>query len=184
MVDFTLGEDLAMLRQTARDFAQGAIAPKAAHADANSEFPAEQFAGLAELGFAGMSVPEEYGGSGLGSLALALVLEEVNAACASTGVTLSVHCSLVCGPLAKHGTDEQKLTWLPRLASGEIIGAYALTEPDAGSDAANQKTTAVPPLGTWFSSGPGPYGITIVTALSATSTRTRYSSSPQAPSRA
>ncbi len=153
MVDFTLDEDLELLRQTARDYATDVLAPKAAHADANGEFPLEQFRGLAGLGFAGMSVPEEFGGAGLGSLALALVLEEVNAACASTGVTLSVHCSLVCGPIAKHGTDEQKQTWLPRLASGEIIGAYALTEPDAGSDAANQKTTAVRDGDEWVLNG-------------------------------
>src|SRR4029079_12625069 len=89
-----------------------------------------------------LTVPSEYGGAGLGNMELSLVLEEVNRACASTGVTLSVHNSLVVGPLKKMGSAAQKKEWLPKLASGEVLGAYCLTEPNAGSDAAALRTSA------------------------------------------
>ena len=97
---------------------------------------------LGELGFFGLTVPEEYGGAGMGNLALTLVLEELNYACASSGVTVSVHNSLVCAPIMNWGTPEQKRRWLPGLATGDMLGAYALTEPNSGSDAASLQTTA------------------------------------------
>jgi alkylation response protein AidB-like acyl-CoA dehydrogenase len=103
----------------------------------------EVFERLGELGLWGLTIPEQFGGSGLGNLALALVLIELNRGCASTGVTLSVHNSLVGAPMKRFGSPSSRRTWFPRLATGEIIGAYCLTEPNAGSDAAALRTTAV-----------------------------------------
>jgi len=141
-MDFSLTEDLGMVRDMARDFADSELAPRAKAHDQNEAIDEEVYGKLAEVGFWGLTVPEEYGGAGLGNLALASVLMELNRACASTGVTVSVHNSLVSAPILKFGTDELKKTWLPRLASGELIGAYCLTEANAGSDAAALKTTA------------------------------------------
>jgi len=140
---FDLPEDLALLRETARQFAAEHVAPTAKARDLEHRFPREEFARAAELGFAGVLVPEEYGGAGLGTLAAALMTEEISRACASTGVTLSVHNSLMCSPLVRHATAEQKRRWLPRLASGELLGAYALSEAGAGSDAAALACKAV-----------------------------------------
>ncbi|MHC4778313.1 MAG: acyl-CoA dehydrogenase family protein [Planctomycetota bacterium] len=136
-MEFELNEDQQMIRDTARDVAEKVLAPRAGELDRSGTFPRENMAALAELGFMGVMVPEEYGGAGLGALELALILEEVNRACASTGVTLSVHNSLVCAALVLFGNDDQKKKYLPKLASGEWLGAYALTEPEAGSDAAS-----------------------------------------------
>jgi alkylation response protein AidB-like acyl-CoA dehydrogenase len=141
-MDFDLDEELQLIRNTARDFAQSEVAPTAAARDREHRFPREEFRKAAELGFAGMLVPERYGGSELGTLALALVIEEVSRACASMGVTLSVHNSLVTSPILRHGTEAQKERWLPRLASGELLGAYALSEANAGSDAAGLECKA------------------------------------------
>lgn len=135
-MDFDLPDDLQLIRSTARDFAEGEVAPTADARDREHRFPRDEFRKAAELGFAGVLVPERWGGAGLGALALSLVVEEVSRACASTGVTLSVHNSLVTSPLLRHGTEAQKDAWLPRLASGELLGAYALSEANAGSDAA------------------------------------------------
>lgn len=141
-MNFEMTEEQKLLQQTARDFAEKEIAPIAAKLDRDEKFPVEQLKKLSELGLCGITISEQYGGGGMGNLELAIVLEEINRACASTGVTLSVHCSLLGSPITKFGTEEQKKKYLPRLASGELLGAYALTEPDAGSDASNQKTTA------------------------------------------
>jgi len=135
-MDFELDDELALVRQTARDFARDVVAPTASARDAEHRFPRDEFDQAAALGFAGMLVPEDFGGTGLGTLALSLVIEEISAACASTGVTVSVHNSLVCSPMVRHGTDEQKRRYLPELASGRMLGAYALSEAGAGSDAA------------------------------------------------
>ncbi len=134
-MDFELSEELQLLQETARDFAEQELAPRAAEADRTEAFVAEQIRLCGENGFMGMSVPEEYGGTALGSLGTTVVLIEVNKACASTGVTLSVHNSLACASLVRFGTEEQKQKYLPRLASGEWIGAYALSEAGSGSDA-------------------------------------------------
>jgi acyl-CoA dehydrogenase len=108
---------------------------------------------MKELGLWGLTVPAEFGGAGLGNVELSLVLEEVNRGCASTGVTLSVHNSLVIGPIKKFGSTAQKKTWLPRLASAELIGAYCLTEPNAGSDAAALRTSARADGDSWVLDG-------------------------------
>ncbi len=143
-MDFELSEDLQMLQEAARDFADGELAPRAAENDATETFVAEQIALCAEMGFCGMAVPEAYGGSDLGALASSLVLMEINRACPSTGVTLSVHNSLACGSLIQFGTEEQKQRYLPKLASGEWLGAYALSEAESGSDAGSLRCKAAP----------------------------------------
>ncbi|MDP6409534.1 MAG: acyl-CoA dehydrogenase family protein [Planctomycetota bacterium] len=141
-MDFELSEELTMVRDMAREFAVAELAPRAAKHDRQGYIDPEVFTQLGELGLWGLTVPEEHGGAGLGNLALAVVLEELNHACASTGVTVSVHNSLLGAPLRRFGSEEQKRTWLPRLATGETIGCYCLTEPNAGSDAASLATTA------------------------------------------
>ena len=142
-MDFALTEDERLIRDTARELADKEFAPRAAEADETSRFPVENVRKLAELGFMGMNVPEEWGGAGLSTLAYALAMEEVSRACASTGVIMSVNNSLVCDPITRYGTDAQKEKYLKPLASGEKLGAYCLTEPEAGSDAQNQRTSAI-----------------------------------------
>jgi acyl-CoA dehydrogenase len=139
---FELSEELTLVRDAARDFAERELMPRATRHDREARIDDAVLAKIAELGFWGLTVPEAYGGSGMSNLALAIVLEELNRACASTGVTVSVHNSLVCAPIAKFGNEAQKRTWLPQLASGAVLGAYALTEPGSGSDAAALATRA------------------------------------------
>ena len=141
-MNFKLDDDHQMICQMARDFAQKEIAPKAAELDEKAEFPAANIKKMSELGFMGMLVPAEYGGAGLDVLSYVLVLEEISAACASTAVTMSVNNSLFLGPILKFGTEEQKKKWLPDFAQGKKLGAYALSEPGCGSDAAALVTTA------------------------------------------
>jgi len=152
-MDFSLSEDLTLLRDMARDFADKELAPRATRHDREAEIDPAVWTQLGELGFMGLVVPEEYGGAGLSNLALAVVLEELNRGCAATGVTVSVHNSLGCSPIVKYGTEEQKRQWLPRLASGEILGAYALSEPGSGSDAAALTTRAVRDGDEWVLDG-------------------------------
>jgi butyryl-CoA dehydrogenase len=135
-------EEQAMIRDMARSFSETELLPRATRHDREEKIDPAVFEKMKELGLWGLTAPAEFGGAGLGNVELSLVLEEVNRACAATGVTLSVHNSLVTGPIRKFGTPEQKQVWLPRLASGEIIGAYCLTEPNAGSDAAALRTSA------------------------------------------
>lgn len=142
-MDLNLGEELEIVRSTAREFAEKELAPVADRIDREHLFPEEAMRKLATMGFCGMLVPEAYGGSGMGNVALAIVLEEINRVCASTGVTLSVHNSLTSSPIFRHGSEDLKKRYLPRLVRGEAWGAYALTEPGAGTDAANQATKAV-----------------------------------------
>jgi len=142
-MDFALTEEHLMIRDSAREFAERSLRPNAARLDTTEEFPVDAIKEAAEHGFLGLTVPEEYGGAGLGNLHASILLEEINAADPSVGVTISVHMSLFCSMLAKHGTDQQKSKYLPLLASGELIGAYCLTEPNAGSDAAAVITKAV-----------------------------------------
>jgi len=142
-MDFALNEEEVLIRDTARELAEKEIAPRSAEVDETSKFPAENVKKLAELGFMGMNVEEKWGGAGLSSLAYALAMEEISAACASTGVIMSVNNSLVCDPLQRYGNDFQKEKFLKPLAQGEKLGAYCLTEPEAGSDAQNLRTTAV-----------------------------------------
>jgi len=142
-MDFQLSEEQLMVRQTAREFAEKEIKPRAAELDATGEFPTEIIENLARLNFLGITIPEEYGGGGLDTISYVIIIEEISRACASTGVILSVNNSLVCEPILKYGTDFQKKKYLSDLASGKKIGCFALTEPEAGSDASNLKTTAV-----------------------------------------
>ena len=152
-MDIDLSEEDLLVRETASEIARDYIGPRARELDDRESFPAEHWRRLAEIGFLGFLVPEEYDGAGLGNVALSIALEEINRACASTGVALSVHNSLVTGPVAKFGSEEQKRRYLPRLASGELIGAYALTEPGHGSDAAAIETRATRKGGTYVLDG-------------------------------
>ncbi len=152
-MDFALTEELEMIRDSAREFAERALKPHAARVDAEESFPDQALAEAAENGFLGLTVPEEFGGAGLGNLHSAVLLEELNRWDPSVGVTISVHMSLVCSCINKWGTQEQKEKYLPRLASGEMIGAYCLTEPQAGSDAANLKCRADKVDGGWKLNG-------------------------------
>ena len=135
-----LGEDLLLLQQTVREFADSELKEASRRMDRSESFERAPFMRLAELGLTALTIPERYGGSGFyeskqANLAACVALEEINRVCASTGVTLSVHMSLFCGLLAKWGTDDQKERVLPKLASGEWIGAYCLSEAGAGTDA-------------------------------------------------
>jgi len=141
-VNFELTEQQRMIQQAARDFAQKELAPHAAQWDREEHFPAEQVRMMADLGFLGINVPEKWGGAGFDMVSYVLAMEEVSAACASTGVIMSVNNSLVCWPLETYGNDDQKERFLKPLAQGKKLGAYCLSEPDAGTDAANQRTTA------------------------------------------
>ena len=141
-MDFKPTEDQLAVLQTARDFAQNEVLPKAAEIDREHRHPTELVKRMAELGFLGVAVPDQYGGAGLDNVCYALAMEEISRACASTGVIMSVNNSLVCDPIYRFGTEEQKKEWLTPLASGKLLGCFALSEPEAGSDAAAQKTTA------------------------------------------
>ena len=139
---FELNEQQRMIRDMARDFATREIAPVAAELDAHEKFPADIVRKMGELGFMGMNVPEEFGGAGLDAVCYVAAMEEISKACASCGVIMSVNNSLVCWPLEYYGTRAQKQKWLTPLASGQKLGAYCLSEPGAGTDAAAQATTA------------------------------------------
>lgn len=138
-----LTEEQKLIKSTAREFAEIELSPLSARIDQEKSIPESIIKKIGELGFWGVLVPEKFGGAGLDHLSLVLILEEISRACASTSVTMSVHNSLVCCAINKNGSSEQKHAYLPKLASGQIIGAYALTEPNAGSDAAAIETRAV-----------------------------------------
>jgi alkylation response protein AidB-like acyl-CoA dehydrogenase len=141
-MNFDLSEEERLIQETARDFADKELAPRAAAIDRSGEIPRELLSKMAGLGFLGMLAPEEFGGAGLDNLCLALVQIEINRACASTGVTMSVHNSLFQSPLLRFGTEAQKKALLPRVTRGELIGAYSLSEPVSGTDAGALLTTA------------------------------------------
>ena len=142
-MDLTLTEEQQMIQAAARDFAQSQITPIAAEMDAKGEFPKDTIAQMGELGLMGIEVPEEYGGAGMDPLCYALALIEVSAADASHGTIMSVNNTLYCHGILKYGTEEQKQKYVRPVASGEVIGAYALTEPQSGSDASNMRCRAV-----------------------------------------
>ncbi len=142
-VSFELSEEAQSVREMVRDFAEAEIRPIAAHIDETHEFPAENTKKMAELGLLGMFVPEQYGGAGMTYLSYVVAIEELSRVCASHGVIASVNNSLVCYPLMAYANEAQKQKYLTPLAKGELLGAYCLTEPNAGSNAANQQTTAV-----------------------------------------
>ncbi len=141
-MNFDFTETQLMIQETARKFAEDELAPTAAERDEKEEFPYEGVKKLGELGFMGMMVPEEYGGAGLDTISYVIAMEEISKVDASCGVIMSVNNSLVCYGLNEWGTKEQKQKFLAPLAAGKMLGAFALSEPEAGSDASNQKTMA------------------------------------------
>ena len=152
-MDFTLSDEQREIQALAREVAQAEIEPNAAAWDREHRFPRELYAKLAELGLMGVCVPEEYGGAGADFLSYVLVLEELSRADAGVGVTVAVHTSATTLPILTFGTDEQKSRFVPPLARGELLGAFALTEPEAGSDAGSLRTAATPTDGGWTISG-------------------------------
>ena len=142
-MNFTLTEEQEMIKQAARDFAHTELLPGVIERDETQQFPSEQVKKMGELGFLGMMVDPEYGGSGLDTLSYVLTMEELSKIDASSSVIVSVNNSLVCWGIETFGSQEQKEKYLKKLATGEIIGAFCLSEPEAGSDATSQKTTAI-----------------------------------------
>ncbi|GGK08899.1 acyl-CoA dehydrogenase family protein [Pseudomonas matsuisoli] len=153
MQDLELTEDQRLIRDMARDFAKGEIAPKSRAWEAAGWIDDTTIAQMGELGLLGMIVPDTFGGSYIDYVAYALAVEEISAADGALGALMSVHSSVGCGPLLNYGTPEQQQTWLPRLASGDVIGCFCLTEPQAGSEAHNLKTRAVMESGEWVLNG-------------------------------
>jgi butyryl-CoA dehydrogenase len=141
-MNFELTEEQQILQRTVREFARKRVAPAAMENDEKHRFPADLIKEMAELGLMGMAVPEAYGGAGMDGIAYVLAMEEISTACASTGVIMSVNNSLVCDPILKFGTEAQKQQFLVPLASGQQLGCFGLSEPEAGSDAAAQRTVA------------------------------------------
>jgi alkylation response protein AidB-like acyl-CoA dehydrogenase len=152
-VDFELSAEQREIQTLTREFADAEIQPHAAEWDREHRFPRELFAQLAELGLMGACVPEEYGGAGSDFLSYILVLEELSRADAGVGVTVAVHTSAVTLPILRFGTDEQRARWVPPLARGEHFGAFALTEPESGSDAGSLRTRAEPDGDGWAITG-------------------------------
>lgn len=140
---FTLSDEHMAVKEAAREFAQKELLPGVIERDTKMIFPKEFVQKMGEMGFLGMMVSPEYGGSGLDTISYVLAMEEISKVDNSCSVIMSVNNSLVCWGLEEYGTEEQKRKYLPRLASGEIIGSFCLSEPEAGSDATSQRTTAV-----------------------------------------
>jgi len=152
-MQFQLTEEQQLIQQTARDFADREIMPVAAQLDEEARYPEEIVKKMADLGLMGVAIPEQWGGGGMDMVSYALACEEISRACAGTGVIMSVNNSLVCDPLLKYATDEQKEKVLKPLASGEVLGCFGLTEPIAGSDASMIRTTAVDKGDYWLLNG-------------------------------
>jgi alkylation response protein AidB-like acyl-CoA dehydrogenase len=142
-MDFKFTHEHLMIQQAAKDFAQNELFPGVIERDEKQQFPTEQIKKMGELGFMGMMISPQYGGSGLDTISYVLAMEEISKIDASASVIMSVNNSLVCWGLEKFGTEMQKQKYLTKLASGEVIGAFCLSEPEAGSDATSQKTTAI-----------------------------------------
>jgi len=152
-MDFDLSDDHELIRRTVRDFAEGEVAPVAEELDRLKRFPYEIVAKLGELGLMGIPFPEEVGGAGGDSLAYALAVEELTRVDSSVAITMCAHTSLGTQPIYLYGSPAQKEEWLPRLCAGEVLGAFGLTEPEAGSDAGNTRTRAVRENGSWVIDG-------------------------------
>jgi alkylation response protein AidB-like acyl-CoA dehydrogenase len=176
-MDFDLPEDHRLLRNTVRDFAEQEIAPVAEELDRNHSFPYEIVRRLGELDLMGIPYPEEYGGAGGDSLAYALVVEELTRIDSSVAITLCAHTSLGTQPIYLFGSEEQKQEWLPQLCTGRRLGAFGLTEPEAGSDAGNTQTRAVLEEGDWVINGSKQFitnagteisGVVVITAVTGT----------------
>jgi butyryl-CoA dehydrogenase len=141
-MEIELNEEQTLLRDNVRRFAEEVVRPRAKEIDRTGEFPRQFFTQAGEMGLTGVAVPEEYGGAGMDTVSYCLVIEEISRACANSGVILSVNNSLVCDPLLKFGSEEQKRELLAPLAAGRKLGCFGLTEPGAGSDAASLRTSA------------------------------------------
>src|SRR3954462_9751357 len=152
-MDFDLSDDHQLIRRTVRDFAEGEVAPIAEELDRDKRFPYDIVQQLGALNLMGIPFPEEYGGGGGDSLAYAIAVEELTRVDSSVAITLCAHTSLGTQPIYLFGTEEQKLQWMPRLTAGEILGAFGLTEPEAGSDAGNARTRARLEDGEWTING-------------------------------
>ena len=142
-MDFNLTKTDELFLQMIREFAEKEVKPLAAEVDETERFPEETVRKMAKLGIMGIPVPAEYGGAGGNNILYTMAVEELSRVCATTGVIVSAHTSLCCAPIMENGTEEQKMKYLPKLASGEWIGAFGLTEPNAGTDASAQQTMAV-----------------------------------------
>src|SRR5438270_9896517 len=173
-MDFELPPDHRLLRSTVREFAEQEIAPIAEQLDRTKAFPYDIVRRLGELDLMGIPFPSEYGGAGSDSLAYALVVEELARVDSSVAITLCAHTSLGTQPIYLFGSEEQKQEWLPRLCSGEILGAFGLTEPEAGSDAGNTQTRAVLDDDHWVINGAKQFitnagthisGVVVITAV-------------------
>src|SRR5947208_4553336 len=152
-MDFDLSQEQKLIQQTVRDFARAEIAPVAEELDRTKSFPYEIVAKLGELGLMGIPFPQEYGGGGADTLAYAVAIEELARVDASVCITVAAHTSLGTMPIYLWGTEEQKRDWLPELCAGRKLAAFGLTEPEAGSDAGNRRTTARSVTGRWWIAG-------------------------------
>ncbi len=152
-MDFKLTDEQQMLKEMCRSFAENELKPKAEHYDRTHEFPWEHVKKMGEMGLMGVVYPEKYNGAGMDYLSYAIAVEELSRGCASTGVICSAHNSLCLSPIYYFGTEEQKMKYLSRLCTGEWIGCFGITEPEAGSDAAGTKTTAEFKNGRWVLNG-------------------------------
>ncbi|MEG2097767.1 MAG: acyl-CoA dehydrogenase [Pseudoflavonifractor sp.] len=152
-MDFKLSREQLMLQKMYREFAQNEVKPLAQEVDEEERFPAETVQKMAKLGMMGIYLPKEYGGAGADVLSYVLAVEEMSKVCGTTGVIISAHTSLCCAPIFENGTEEQKMKYLPKLCSGEWLGAFGLTEPGAGTDAQGQQTTAVDAGDHWVLNG-------------------------------
>jgi alkylation response protein AidB-like acyl-CoA dehydrogenase len=152
-MDFELSDEQQLVRETARDFTDNEIVERARENDRNEHFDLELVEKIAQQGYLGAIVPREYGGAGLDYLTYGLVVEQVGRGCSAMRTVISVQTSLVCSSILRWGSEEQKQHYLPKLCSGEWLGCYALTEPDTGSDAANQRTRARQSDGGWVING-------------------------------
>jgi short-chain 2-methylacyl-CoA dehydrogenase len=152
-MDFDLSDEQEAIRRLARDFAEGEVKPVAEELDREKRFPYEIVAKLGELGLMGIPYPEEYGGGGADNLSYALAIEELTRVDSSVAITVAAHTSLGTWPVYAYASDELKAEWLPRLCSGERLGAFGLTEPEAGSDAGNTRTRATREDGHWVING-------------------------------
>ncbi len=152
-MNFNLNKTQELFRQMIREFAEKEVKPLAAEIDEQERFPQETVEKMAKLGLFGIPVPKKYGGAGGDNLMYSIAVEELSRCCATTGVVVSAHTSLCVSPILQFGTEEQKMKYVPKLASGEWIGAFGLTEPNAGTDAAGQQTTAVLDGDEWVING-------------------------------
>lgn len=152
-MNFRQEEEHQEILEMVHEFAVNEVKPLAGEIDKTEEFPTKNVKMMAEMGLLGMPFPEEYGGSGMDTLAYIQTVEELSKYCATTGVIVSAHTSLCCQPIYQFGTEEQKQKYLPKLCSGEWIGAFALTEPNAGTDASGQQTVAVDMGDHWVLNG-------------------------------